>query len=201
MARLNLNIRPIMSQLECRRIFNRPRTEEFGAVIVYLPRYQRADGTYTSDNGRFQEFDMHMTFWGTGQDDWHLDEDMTENDFGTFVKSLYVSFDQEEYYEAFLYSRVRKSTPYALIRDVLYQLNKHLNMFKDDLRTGIAQEWAAQEPWKVMPRFKSGCIQTISDGDGRVLTFTSPVHNIVAVMNEHLPRGYGEDLPASDIIP
>ncbi len=197
---LDLMLRPIMPVADCRRLLKRANCPEFKEVIVYLPRYQRSDGSWTSDNGLFQEFNMAYTFWGTDQDDWHLDEDMVQNDFGTFTKSVYVSFDDQEYMEAFLYCRVRKATPYRLERDVMNQLNKHLDMFRDDLRTGIAQEWSAQEPWRILPLSKEACIAPIRGDNGEIIAWTYPAHNIVAVMKENLPQGYGEDLPAGHVI-
>ncbi len=196
----NYNIRPVMRKNECRRVLRRARNAEFDSVIVFLPRYLRQDRTYTSRLGLFQNFDLRMTFWGTGIDDFHVDEDMHENDHGSFVKSVHVSFDNEEYLEAYLYARVRKDSHYGEVRDVMDQLNRHLDLFKDDLRVGIAQEWCNQEPWRIIPRFSADVIKSMYDDAGHHLGWHYPKHDIAKVMQEHLPRGYGEEMPASDII-
>ncbi len=196
----NYNIRPIMKKNECRRVFRRARTNDFDSVIVFLPRYLLQDRTYTSRHGLFQDFDLRMTFWGSGIDDFHVDEDMQSNDHGTFVKSVYVSFDNDEYLEAFLYARVRKHSHYGQVRDVLAQLNGHLDLYQDDLRQGIAQEWANQEPWRILPRFSDDVIKNIYDDAGRHLGWHYPQHDIAKIMSDHLPQGYGEDLPSTDII-
>ncbi len=196
----HLTIRPIMSLAHCRLLLKRPIPQEFSTVIVFLPRYKRFDGTWTNEKGLFLDFDMRLTFWGTDPDDFHLDEDMTANDYGTFTKSVYVSFEGEEYFEAFLYCRVKPGTPYHQLTQVMLQLNRHLDMFKDELRTGIAQEWAAQEPWRVMPRCEELSMQPVRDGQGAIVGWNSPVDNLVAVMKDQLPKGYGEDLPAEHII-
>ncbi len=196
----NLALAPVMSRAACQAVLHRVHSNDFESVIVYLPRYERHDRTWTSENGLFQEFSLNMTFWGTGTDDWQLDEDHFLNDNGSAVKSVYVSFEDFEYFEAFLYSRVRKHTPYRQIRDVNLQLNKHLDLYRDELRLGIAQEWCDQEPWRILPRFIYQCISEVFNNDGTNAGWTYPEHDIAAIMSSHLPRGYDEDLPATDIL-
>ncbi len=194
-------LRPVMTAAEISQVLTREaRGPEFSNAIVYLPSYMRHDGTRTNGNGHFQEFDLGMTYWGTPMDDWHLDEDTYVNDHGSPVKSVYVTFDGVEYYESFLYCRIRPRTAYTIIHDVLKQLNSHLDMYVDNLRLGIAQEWAAQEPYRILPQLKSGCIHPVYDENGQVVDHHYPQHDVAAVMMYQLPKGYDEELPANDVI-
>ncbi len=194
-------LRPVMPPNEISQHMNHPvPNPEFSNAIVYLPRYRRHDGTHTNENGLFQEFDLRMTYWGTTLDDWHLDEDTHANDHGSPVKSVYVTYDGVEYYEGFLYCRVRSRTLYKVVHDVLQQLNLHLNLYVDDLRLGIAQEWCAQEPYRILPQSKNDCIKPIYDEDGRVVDHYIPQHDVSAIMLSHLPKGYDDEKPANDVI-
>ncbi len=194
-------LRPVMPADEIRQVLRcHGLDREFSSVIVYLPSYQRHDGTRTNESGRFQEFDLRYTYWGTTMDDWHLDEDVFVNDHGSPVKSVYVSYDRVEFYEAFLYCRVRQRLAYHVVHKVMVQLNLHLNLYVDELRLGIAQEWAAQEPYRILPRFQSGCIHPILDENGQEIDHHYPEHDIPATMADQLPNGYDEDLPATDIL-
>ncbi len=121
---------PVMHANQIRHVLHPPENNaEFEHTIVYLPRYNRHDGGFTNDNGLFQDFLLNVTMWSTPIDDWHLDVDAYPNDHGSAVKSVYVTYDFEEYYEAFLYCRVRTSTAYIHIHNVLEQLNKHLDNY------------------------------------------------------------------------
>ena len=194
-------LRPVMPADEVRQVLRCPRVNGlFSNVIVFLPSYLRHDGTRTNERGCFQDFDLQWTYWSTDVDDWHLDEDWVVNDYGSPVKSVYVSYDRVEFYEAYLYCRVRQRLAYECVHNVLKQLNLHLDMYIDELRLGIAQEWAAQEPYRLLPRFKSGCIQPVYDEDGQVVDHHFPQHDIRAIMQYHLPKGYDDELPATDIL-
>ena len=177
-----------------------PTSLEFSSVIVYLKRWQKADGSYTSELGKFHLIPMHDTFWGTRQDDWSLEGDMYFNRNGQLIKPVHITFDKHWFFKSTLFCRIKTYTPDERVDEMLGQLNAHIDLFKDELREDIAQEWCAQEPWRRYP-YKPGPYNDPKVSIYGMLYDANPIlDGLAEVMGYLLPKGYDEDTPATHLI-
>ncbi len=193
-------VRLRMTRDQCLVELQRPTSPYYSHFIVYLKSYRQDDGSLTNDMGKFTLVPGHRTFWGTTQDDWHIEEDMYYNRNGMYVKPVHVSLDDRSYFSSPLFARVKSFTPTLRVDQVVDQLNLHLDLYMDHLRDDIAEEWCSQEPWRVYP------IKEYPMNDPRISIYgllydANPTpHDLKTVMGELMPKGYDEELPGDDII-
>ncbi len=165
--------------------------ENYPKVIVYLKPCLRPNGRWTSPRGKFHVVYTNCIFWSSEIDDWNLTKDAYTNQHGVPVKQCYVEFAFDRVlFAADFFCRIKRHAPYQSIDTILTELNSHLDKYQDQFRRGIAQEWAAQEPWRVFP-FENA--QAELPGQLYPGEF-----NKAAVMRYLLPNGYGEDMPVED---
>ena len=162
-----------------------PRSTTFSHVIVYYPRYNLTDGTYTSFKGCFKVFPLEDLALSYPINDFYLEKDMYQNSFGTLVKPIGVKHRRNMYLEAYLFARIRVNAQMVLVNAIASRLNRQLEIYQDNLRDGIGQEWCAQEQWRIFPRF-AGMIHPVNTVDGSVETLRE-------IMADLLPRGYDDD--------
>ena len=195
-------IRPRMSLADVREYLQAASSCQFSSVVVYLKPYRKANGNFTSQRGAFHHVFMENTYWGTRQDDWSIEDDMYYNRNWILVKPVHVTFDPEKtwFFKATLFCRVKMHAPAERINDIVSQLNGHLDLFKDELREDIAQEWCAQEPWRMYP-YKAGPFNDPRVSIYGILYDANPIEDDLGdVMDYLLPSGYDEDTSGRDII-
>ena len=183
-----------MERRECEDLLIPGRSREFDRVIAYLPRRTRRCGRYTSVDGAFHIFELEQTYWQNSLDDFNLWSDSYVNEYGTDVLPLHVTFDNDQYFEAFHFCRIRPFSGERPVYDIVDKLNRNLDKYQSKFRTGIAQEWAAQEPWRFYPRLPQHELRVDVPGQIR-LPWDEPEYNIDMIMSDLLPEGYGEDHP------
>ncbi len=183
-----------MGYIECVANKHLHRSEvynEFPELIVYVKRHERPDGSYTSERGSFHVVYTYNIFLGKDLDDWNLDKDFFENQFGVPVKQVFVTFGADMvFFAATLFCRVKPSASRANVNKILNALNSHLDLYEDNLRYGIAQEWCGQENWRVFPFDAS---QEAQPG-----MYLQPDLNVSDIMSHLLPEGYGEEMPSNE---
>ena len=90
--------------------------------------------------------------------------------------------------------------PDERVDEILGQLNAHIDLFKDELREDIAQEWCAQENWRRYP-YKPGPFNDPKISIYGVLYDANPIlDGLDEVMDYLLPKGYDDETPATDLI-
>ncbi len=183
-----------MNYIECvanKHLHRSQFYNEFPELIVYVKRHQRPDGSYTSERGSFHVVYTYNVFLGADIDDWHLNNDFFENQFGVPVKQIFVTFGADMvFFSSCLFCRVKPGASRLNVNKILDALNTHLDMYEDNFRYGIAQEWCGQENWRVFPFDEQ---QEAVPG-----MLQQPDLDISAVMSHLLPGGYGEDMPANE---
>ncbi len=167
-------------------ILAKPASKTFSHVIVYTPRYKMPDGSYNSFKSRFELISFDNIAIGYPLTDYELEKGVRKNEFGTPVKPIGVRYrDTKDYLIAYLFARVRVGAQMVLVHAISSRLNRQLELYKDDLRDPIAQEWCAQEMWRIFPRFK-GTIHAVDTCEGSVDTLRE-------IMADMLPQGYDAD--------
>ncbi len=187
-------IQPVMERRECQDLLLAGRSDLYDRVIAYLPRNTRRCGRYTSPDGEFHIFELEQTYWLNPIDDFNLWQDSYVNEYGTEVLPVHVTFDYDLYFEAFHFCRIGHLAGERPVYDIVNKLNVNLDEYESKFRTGIAQEWAAQEPWRIYPRRRQHELP-LNYGRPIRLPWEEPGYNIDMVMSELLPEGYGEDHP------
>ncbi len=193
---------PVLTREQCEANLRRGTTANFDRVIVYMPRFALGNGRYTSEKGKFVIAHMRITYWHGGDDDWDLGKGVFQNEHGVSVKPVYVMYDDEKCFESFLFSRIRKLGSKKAVSEILFELNSHLELYKDDLRYAIAQEWCGQEPWRIFPTIARDCIRPIRDLHGNTVAWHTPSmmrSDLKRIMDYMLPYGYDDKLPAKHL--
>ncbi len=168
----------------------------FNRVLVYLPRRQQRDGSMTSYQGEFKTFTMRQVICETKLDDFHLECNVYYNDYGTAVKPIEVTLNNVEYHQAYLFCRVRKLASRHHVTNIERYLNAYLGKYKDNLRDGIAQEWCAQEQYRIFPASNEHCLQPAElDATGRATLYKVPNLDMRSVLREMLPKGWDDEAP------
>ncbi len=193
-------ITAVMTRQECDSVMTSGLESNLKGIVAFVESFSNGRGGFTSPRGKFYYFPIQETFWSTPTDDFHLHDDVATNRFGTEIKPVHCSFDRQRFYQGFLYLRVRRMAPPRPIHDIVDQLNRHLNTYVDDLRVEIAQEWAAQEPYRMYPKTLDECIQRTYNRAGRALGWYTPPFNLKQFMKDTLPNGYDDDREADHII-
>ncbi len=171
-------------------------TNEFNRVIVYLPRSARSDGTFTSYQGEFKCFHLSLVISETKLDDFHLEDNVFVNEYGTVVKPIEVTTNKIDYHQAYLFARVRKLASKFHTLNIERYLNAYLGRYKDNLREGIAQEWCGQEIFRILPHKQDHCIQPAEvDVNGRTTLYTVPDVPIRDLLKDLLPNGWDDETP------
>ncbi len=169
---------------------------------MYLPRYALGNGEYTSEKGEFDAYEIEDTYWHGEDDDWNLSEGVFENEHGCQVKPVFISFNDEQCFEAYLFCRVRKLASGKAVDHIIEELNNHLDIYEDDLRLAIAQEWCDQEPWRMFPICMADCRRPVRDMNGEVVAWIAPPmgrQDLKRIMSYMLPKGYDDSLPATHL--
>ncbi len=165
----------------------KPISWDFAHVIVYLPRYDLEDGTITSVKGIFKVFAMDEIQIEFPLTDFELERGMYKNKWRTTVKPVSVKYKDGVYLEASLFARVRVNAQMELVLAIAGRLTRQLEVYKDHIRDGIAQEWCAQEHWRMFPRFPGQIYPIKRIGDGRP--------DLREILRDLLPEGFDTEWP------
>ncbi len=169
---------------------------QFNRVIVYLPRKRLRDGTFTSHQGEFVCFPLKKVICESKLDDFHLEDYVFYNEHGTPVKPIEVTTNDVEYHQAALFCRVRILASKHHVTNITRYLNAYLGRYKDDLRDGIAQEWCAQELYRIFPTLDEHCLQPAEiDSTGKTTLYNVPNVDILSILREMLPGGWDDETP------
>ncbi len=170
--------------------------KEFSHVIVYLDDDAMSLLRNKRVLGQFCIYEAEYLSPGTGLTDWDVAQNQHLNRVRTPVKTLCVRFNGTEYCEAALFCRIRGTANPLAVRKIVFRLNKQLNVYKDHVRNGIAEEWCAQEQWRIYPRFLKDCLKPLEFGShGKVTLYDIPEFDIPRIMKELLPEGYDDEWP------
>ncbi len=165
----------------------KPLSWDFSHVIVYLPAIELSDGSMTTMKGVFKVYtfgDLALEFPLT---DFEMERGMYKNRWRTLVKPVNVLCKAKKYVEASLFCRVRVGAQMELVFAIAGRLTRQLDVYKDHIRDGIAQEWCAQEQWRIFPRFPGMQHEIKRIGDGRP--------DMRKIMKELLPEGFDNEWP------
>ncbi len=158
--------------------------KQFSHVVVYLTPDDSPNGSPGKAKGEYKLFSMDDVSLGAKLTDWNLESDTYKNRWRTWVKPVKVRVDGN-FVEASLFLRIRPQSPMPVVREVIRTLNMHLNMYKDHVREGIAEEWNAQEQWRIFPARPDLPV---------VINFTKDDRpDVRNLMKELLPQGYDND--------
>ncbi len=193
---------PVLTRQQCEANLHRGTTANYDRVIAYMPRFALGNGTFTSEKGKFVVAHITITYWHGEDHDWALGEGVFENEHGAPVKPVYVMYDDDRCFESFLFARIRRLGSKKAVNEILFELNSHLELYRDELRYAIAQEWCSQEPWRIFPTLLRDCIRPIKNGLGHTVAWYTPGmmrSDLKRIMGSMLPYGYDDALPASHL--
>ncbi len=156
----------------------------FSHVIVFVPSTDLADGTCTSQRGKYKLYAIDIVTENSRLTDWTLEFGTYKNCWRTIVKPVYVREHGQEI-ETSLFARIRKYAPMPVVREIVHELNRHLDRYRDHLRRGIAEEWNAQEMWRIFPADETKPVVITFNANDRI--------NVKPFMKELLPQGYDAD--------
>ncbi len=165
----------------------RPMSFDFSHVIVYMAPTKLRDGSMSISKGIFKVFDFADLALEHPLTDFEMEKGMYTNAWGTRVKPVRVKFADDTYVEASLFCRIRIAAQMELVIAMAGRLTRQLEVYKDDLRDGIAQEWCAQEQWRIFPRFPAMMHEIKRIGDGRP--------DLREILKELLPDGFDNEWP------
>ncbi len=155
--------------------------QTFSHVVVFVPENSSCDQHPAEETGSFKLVTMHDVSTEATLTDWTLETDMFKNKWRTMVKPVHVRVDGE-FVEASLFLRVRKHAPMPVVREVVRTLNVHLDMYKNHVRRGIAEEWNAQEQWRMFPAHDDRPVEIHFTRNDRP--------DVRQLMKDFLPEGY-----------
>ncbi len=160
---------------------------DFSHVIVYLSAYQLSDGNVAAIKGVFKVFAFEELAVDYPLTDFELEKGMYKNRWRTTVKPVSVKCKDNKYVEASLFCRIRRGAQMELVLAIAGRLTRQLDVYKDHIRDGIAEEWCAQEHWRIFPRFPGQMHKIKPIGDGRP--------DLREIMRDLLPEGFDTEWP------
>ncbi len=188
----------LLQEIASRQVqYDKEKSDEFRAVIVYFDKDQETDYSGKQSLGRFHTFDIDYITPPVKMTDWDVEHGQYLNRVRTPVKPVRLILTPTKTVEAPLFSRVRGFANRVAVRQIIQKLNHQLNIYKDHVRDGIAEEWCAQELWRIYPRFPEQCLRPVGfDKDGKPTGYYTPPFDLKATMKELLPDGYDDEWPA-----
>ncbi len=180
------NNSPTDFQMTSRELLDmyRNASDHFSHLIVFLPSYELKNGRKTSPLGEYKLISMATVMIGSRLTDWSMEMRTYRNRWRTVVKPVEIR-EQGEVLEASLFCRIRKMAPMPVAREIVVTLNHHLDRYRDHIRRGIAEEWNAQEQWRVYPSHANMSITIQFTREGRP--------DVRQVMKDLIPQGYDPD--------
>ena len=159
--------------------------EEFSHVIAYCPKIDFSDGSSTGVLGHYKLCGVQEINATYPLTDWDMELDMYKNRWRTWVKPIQVLVAGDKYEDASLFCRIRAGAPMDIVKEIPCKLNRHLDMYRDHVRNGIAEEWNAQEQWRIFPRQPGTVYKIVKMPNGSL--------DLRDIMKELLPEGYDTD--------
>ncbi len=162
-------------------------TVEFSHLIVYLPKFVIPGGEGSYRIGHFLKVDMNHTFLGTHIDDFHLDLDAAARNGKSEVKLVYASLDGKRFYPGSLYARIRPCAKLEHVEAIIAELNAKLEMYLEDDRDDIGDEWCAQQMYRTYPELPTCSLAGLEHD--RPLCSCQERFNPARVVDEMMPLG------------
>ncbi len=162
-------------------------TAEFSQLIVYWPKFVIPEGEGAYRIGHFLKVDLDHTFMGTHIDDFHLDLDAARKNGKSEVKLVYSSIDGQRFYPGSLYARIRPCAKKECVDAIIDELNSKLEMYLEDNRDDVGEEWCAQQMFRTFPELPDCHLQ--GQEHDRPLCSCQSNFDAVRVVDEMMPLG------------
>ncbi len=172
---------------ECSVLLGSSSSGNFDQVIVYLRRHDFEDGVYTTYKGMFRLVPLKDVILDRPINDFTLDGELYLSRKGVSIRPVSVKVRDNTYLKAALFARIRIDAQIVWVKAIVRKLNQQLELYKDDLRDSIAQEWCSQEHWRIFPA-KRGTQYPVHYQDENLTTLQD-------IMKDLLPMGYDADWP------
>ncbi len=168
---------------------NNLSTSSYARILVFFPKFEipNGDGAYRA--GVFKDVDVEKTFFASSLTNFDLEKDMQKVTTENVVKPVYATLDGSRYYVASLFCRLRVNAKQENIDKMVEELNNRLEEVEEKYRDGVADEWCAQEVFKVFPDLEDCPDADVADHDNP-LCACQVNFDAKRALNALLPQGY-----------